>query len=142
MPKGKHLLIDCRGVSREVCLDDRRMLGALARAAERAGANVISQVRYRFGADSPPGFTAVVLLDESHCSVHSYADLGLIALDIFTCGTTDPAEVLKHLRAELDLGDASVREVPRFSAGPADRRTARPRVLTRGKRGVKPQLIP
>ena len=48
--------------------------------------NVISQVRYQFGHNSPPGFTAVVVLDESHCSCHTYADLGLIALDVFTCG--------------------------------------------------------
>ena len=27
-----------------------------------AGATVISQVRYRFGSESPPGFAAVVLL--------------------------------------------------------------------------------
>ncbi|NOX56154.1 MAG: adenosylmethionine decarboxylase [Planctomycetes bacterium] len=112
MQRGKHLLIDCRDVSRSVCLDDAAMLDAMARAAERAGATVISQVRYRFG--PPPGFTAVVVLDESHCSAHSYADLGLIALDIFTCGRTDPREVLRLLQEEIDLGTVSVREVARF----------------------------
>ena len=117
MHKGKHLLIDCCNVSREVCLDDRLMLGAMARGAERAGATVISQVRYHFGHNSPPGFTAVVLLDESHCSVHTYADLGLVALDIFTCGATDPAEVLAFIRAEVDLGDVSIRIMPRFATG-------------------------
>ena len=86
----------------------------MGRSAELAGATVVSQVRYKFGHDSPPGFTAVVLLDESHCSAHSYADLGLIALDIFTCGDTEPREVLRYLREELDLGDVSLREVPRF----------------------------
>jgi S-adenosylmethionine decarboxylase len=112
--KGKHLLIDCRNVRRDVCLDDRRMLATMAGASERAGATVISQVRYRFGSDSPAGFTAVVVLDESHCSVHTYADDGLIAFDIFTCGTTDPFEVLRYIRAEIDLGDIDVREIRRF----------------------------
>ena len=117
MHKGKHLLIDCENVSRELCLDDKTVLNALARAAECAGATVVSQVRYRFGHDSPPGFTAVVVLDESHCSAHTYADLGLIALDIFTCGTTEPRDVLRHLREELDLGDVHVREFVRFETG-------------------------
>jgi len=112
--KGQHLLADCRNVPRSVCLDDQRVLAAMARAAQRAGANVISQVRYRFGADSPPGFTAVVLLDESHVSVHTYADLGLLALDVFTCGSTNPLDVLKYLRSEIHLGDVSVRQVSRF----------------------------
>lgn len=114
MHKGKHLLIDCRNVSRDVCLDDRRVLAAMAVAAERAGATVISQVRYKFGADSPPGFTAFVMLDESHCSVHTYADLGLMAFDIFTCGTTDPRDVLAYIQTQVDLGDIDVRECRRF----------------------------
>ena len=114
MYKGKHLLIDCRNVAREVCLDDRKVMEVMARSAERAGATVVSQIRYKFGNDSPPGFTAVVMLDESHCSAHTYADQGLIALDVFTCGHTHPRDVLRYMREELDLGDVSIREVGRF----------------------------
>lgn len=114
MYRGKHLLIDCRNVSREVCLDDKAVLKAMANSAERAGATVISQVRYHFEHNSAPGFTAMVLLDESHCSAHSYADLGLIAMDIFTCGDTDPHTVLEYMQEELDLGDVSIRECGRF----------------------------
>ncbi|NCO57808.1 MAG: adenosylmethionine decarboxylase [Deltaproteobacteria bacterium] len=118
MQRGKHLLIDCQGVSRDVCLDDRGMLRAMAVAAERAGATVVSQVRYHFGHNSPPGFTAVVLLDESHCTAHTYADLGLIALDVFTCGSTEPRDVLAYLREEVDLGEVTIREVGRFPLEP------------------------
>lgn len=114
MYRGKHLLIDCRNVSYNLCLDDKAVLRAMARSAEKAGATVISQVRYHFEHNSPPGFTAMVLLDESHCSAHSYADLGLIALDVFTCGETDPYMVLQYMQEELDLGDVSVREFGRF----------------------------
>jgi len=88
----------------------------MARAAEKAGATVISQVRYKFGEDSPPGFAAVVLLDESHCSAHSYADLGLIAIDVFTCGQTDPRDLLRYICEEVDLGEFTVQEMNRFQA--------------------------
>lgn len=115
MYKGKHLLIDCRNVARELCLNDRLVLNVMARAAERAGATVVSQVRYKFGSDSPPGFTAVVVLDESHCSAHTYADLGLIALDVFTCGQTNPRDVLRYIREEIDLGEVTVTEQGRFT---------------------------
>lgn len=114
MHKGKHLLIDCRGVSRDVCLNDGLILNAMAAAASRAGATVLSQVRYHFGHDSPPGFTAAVLLDESHCTAHSYADLGLIALDVFTCGDTNPNDVLMYMREMVNLGDVTIQEVGRF----------------------------
>ena len=114
MHRGRHLLIDCREVPRSVCLDDQLMLDAMARAARRAGATVISQVRYRFGHDSAPGFTAMVLLDESHCSAHTYADLGQVALDIFTCGKTSPETILDHLLQEIDIGSITTRKLERF----------------------------
>ncbi|HNT86524.1 MAG TPA: adenosylmethionine decarboxylase [Candidatus Hydrogenedentes bacterium] len=114
MHKGKHLLIDCRNVSRELCLNDKLVLSVMARAAERAGSTVVSQIRYKFGSDSPPGFAAVIMLDESHCSAHTYADLGLIAMDVFTCGNTEPRDVLRYIREELDLGDVTITEMSRF----------------------------
>jgi S-adenosylmethionine decarboxylase len=120
--KGKHLLIDCQNVARALCLDDKRFLNVIARSAEQAGATVISQCRYKFGFDSPPGFTAVVMLDESHCSVHTYADLGLVALDIFTCGNTDPKDVFRYIQEQLDLGDVTIRELPRFEIHTYSRR--------------------
>ena len=95
-------------------MDDKRVLKAMAEGAEKAGATVISQVRYHFGHNSAPGFTAAILLDESHCTAHSYADLGLMALDMFTCGTTDPRDILAHMLEVLDLGDVSVQECVRF----------------------------
>jgi S-adenosylmethionine decarboxylase len=112
--KGQHFLIDCRNVSRDLCLDDKRFLAVMACAAERAGSTVISQIRYKFGSDSPPGFAAIIMLDESHCSAHTYADLGLIAMDLFTCGGTDPSHILRLIQEELDLGDITVRKIPRF----------------------------
>jgi len=114
LAKGRHLLIDCRGVPRVVCEDDARFLGVLAAGATHAGANVISQVRYRFGHNSPPGFTLAVLLDESHCTAHCYCESGQIAIDIFTCGDTDPWEILEYVRNNLDLGEVSATEVGRF----------------------------
>ncbi len=114
MEKGHHILIDCRNVPRDVCLDDGKMLDVMARSAAKAGMHVISQVRYHFGHNSAPGFTCVCLLDESHVSAHTYADLGLIALDVFTCGKTNPAQILEYMREELDLGDVTVKAMPRF----------------------------
>lgn len=114
MHKGQHLLIDCHNVSRDLCLDDQRWLETMAEGARRAGATVISQIRYQFGKGSPPGCTAIVMLDESHCSVHTYADFGLVAMDVFTCGSTNPLEIWEYVRSELGIEDARFRHLPRF----------------------------
>lgn len=118
MFKGKHLIVDCRKVPRELCLNDQLLLESLARAAEASGATVISQIRYKFGSDSPPGCTAIVMLDESHCSVHTYADLGLMAFDFFTCGRTDPQKIWSIIRSKLAIADATVHEHVRFQVEP------------------------
>ena len=53
------------------------------------------------GTTSPPGFAAVVLIDESHITAHCYADRGLLAVDCFTCGTTDPDQIADYLHERL-----------------------------------------
>lgn len=107
-------MIDCRGISHDLCLDDQRLMETLARSATAAGATVVSQIRYKFGAGSPPGCTAVVMLDESHCSVHTYADEGLMAFDVFTCGDTDPRQVWELTRRELGITGEEIRACARF----------------------------
>ena len=114
MHKGQHLLIDCHDVPRDVCLDDRRWLESMAEGARRAGSTVISQIRYQFGQDSPAGCTAIVMLDESHVSVHTYAELGLVAMDCFTCGSTNPMDIWTYVKSAMGLNDADIREVERF----------------------------
>jgi S-adenosylmethionine/arginine decarboxylase-like enzyme len=51
--------------------------------------------------DSIPGWTSVILIDESHYSSHSYTDRGLLALDIFTCGKTDPVPIMEYTIKEI-----------------------------------------
>ena len=42
------------------------------------------------GSTSPPGFAAVVLIDESHLTAHCYADRGLLAVDCFHLRSNRP----------------------------------------------------
>ena len=122
MARGKHLTVDCRNVPDQTVLDDKKMVETMAMAATKAGANVINTNRYHFGYDSPPGFTCVVLLDESHITAHAYYHLeedgkepiNLLAMDCFTCGSTSPMDVLKYIQEEIDLGDIKIVEMDRF----------------------------
>lgn len=52
--------------------------------------------------DTEEGFTSVILLDESHITAHSYTKRGLLALDVFTCGQTNPEIVAKYVKDELE----------------------------------------
>lgn len=115
MSKGTHVILDCFGVSSDVCLDDKLLLQIVVRAAESGGATIINTSRYRFGHNSPPGCTVFVMLDESHISVHTYADEGRMAIDVFTCGNnTDGRAIVEQLKKELQLDSCEEKQFNRF----------------------------
>lgn len=83
------------------------MLEVMRAAVQRSGAREVHAHVERFdGTVSPPGFAAVVLLDESHVSAHCYSELGWLAIDCFTCGTTDPSGIAD------DITEALVKAMP------------------------------
>ena len=65
------------------------------------------------GAHSPPGFAAVVLLDESHVSAHCYYGKGLLAIDAFTCGDGDPNLIIDIIQNKLSSEMKSIQQVSR-----------------------------
>ena len=57
--------------------------------------------------------TLVLILAESHLSIHTWPEESLIAIDLFSCGAIDGQRVLAELTAALRLEKASVTEVER-----------------------------
>jgi S-adenosylmethionine decarboxylase len=51
--------------------------------------------------NSPPGFTSIILIDESHVSSHCYSDKGWLAVDCFTCGSTNPVGIMQYISTEI-----------------------------------------
>jgi len=80
---GKHLIIEFFECSNEI-LDNLKFLEEkIPIAAEKAGATVIKSLFHKF---SPYGVTGVVVLAESHLSIHTWPEYGYAAVDVFTCG--------------------------------------------------------
>ena len=100
---GTHIFLDFTGYEAQVEEDGAWMLELLERAVAQSDArNVHANVVQFDGTVSPVGFAAVVLLDESHVSAHCYSDQGLLAVDCFTCGGTDPAVIADYIQNELN----------------------------------------
>ena len=108
-PSGRHLLLDLAGCD-PARLDDEAALRELAaRASCAAGATVLSVHSHRF---SPQGVTVVVLLAESHASLHTFPEAGLAFWDCFTCGEADPQQttaVIAEALGAAQLMDRTVR---------------------------------
>ena len=99
---GKHILLDCTEFFPTSSFDGNDMLELMQKAVNKSDAKEVhAHVEIFDGSTSPPGFAAVVLLDESHVSAHCYSDRGLLAIDAFTCGGTDPRFIIEELKQAL-----------------------------------------
>ena len=83
---GTHLLIDLWGASRLDELDT--VEAALRESAHVAGATVLHCHLHHFQPNG--GISGVLVLAESHISIHSWPERGYAALDVFMCGDCDP----------------------------------------------------
>lgn len=111
---GSHVLADISGSTSPLLNDGRGLEDLLSRAAESAGATVLSRHHHAF---APQGVTAVVVLAESHVSIHTWPEWGGATLDAYTCGPAN-AERLVDLIVE-GLAPTNVRRatVPRVVPG-------------------------
>jgi S-adenosylmethionine decarboxylase len=92
-------------------LTDAARVRAVARAAVAAGGGHVldeSLVRFPNGA-----ITLVLVLAESHLSLHTWPEELLVAIDLFSCGSIDGARVIDVLRSGLGLRDAAVQRIGR-----------------------------
>lgn len=84
---------------------------ALVKAVEISGANMVQSVIHEF---NPHGVSGVVVIEESHFSVHTWPEYGYCALDIFTCGNEiDYYSGLHYLKEKFKAKNFSVSEIKR-----------------------------
>ena len=81
---GAHFIASYKACDQDALLDIPHLLQAMLKAAEASGAQVLSYQIYEFPGG---GFTMVILLSESHASIHTYPEHGACFVDLFTCGT-------------------------------------------------------
>ena len=106
---GLHLLLDLYGARH--LADAAAIKIVLVEAAASAGAQVISAHVHAFAGKA--GVTGVVLLAESHISIHTWPELGLAAVDIFMCGAADVQKARASIEAALQPDRVHVTEVQR-----------------------------
>ena len=102
--RGSHAMMDiCNFYGDETKLGNI-VFDLMISAIKRTSMKIVHKHLEILNTDTPPGFTAFLSLDSSHISAHSYTsnDIALIAFDCFTCGKTNPLEVLQYIYIELN----------------------------------------
>jgi spermidine synthase len=92
---GTHLIIDLYGAIR---LDDIAFIEqTLTDCVTAAKATLLDMNLHHFTPNG--GVSGVAVLAESHISIHSWPEHKYAALDIFTCGSSEPHNAVEVLRA-------------------------------------------
>ncbi|MRJ02520.1 MAG: S-adenosylmethionine decarboxylase proenzyme [Epsilonproteobacteria bacterium] len=108
---GKHLLAEYYRCDEEAINDVGKVEQALIRAAEIAGATVIGSSFHRF---EPYGVSGVVVISESHLTIHTWPEYRFAAVDVFTCGDhVDPMKAHEYLKGVFGTENATVETILR-----------------------------
>jgi S-adenosylmethionine decarboxylase len=122
---GYHLILELEGCP-AAALDDRETVSrVMNEAVEASGATLIQPFFHQF---APQGVSGVVIISESHFSIHTWPEYGYAAVDIFTCGDQIDMDVAVETlrrgfgakalqkmlltRGMLDLPDEMIRHKP------------------------------
>ena len=108
---GKHLLLELKDCNKEALNNLDFLRSALVTAANECGATVLGESFHPF---HPQGVSGVVVIAESHLSIHTWPEYGYAAADIFTCGlSVQPERAAKVLIERLEARSHSVIELQR-----------------------------
>ena len=108
---GYHYVVEASGCDPEVLKDPNRIRQIFMNAAKAGNMEIKASDFFRF---SPTGVSGVVIVAESHISVHTWPEEGYAALDVYTCGEkADPENAVDYILEKFRAQYAHVSEVKR-----------------------------
>lgn len=108
---GRHLLVELFDCNANILNDPERIKDILTTAATVSGATILSTTLKTF---KPYGVSGVVIIAESHISIHTWPEYNYAACDIFTCGDKVwPEKGAEYLIKGFESKSSSVIEVKR-----------------------------
>lgn len=108
---GQHIILELFNCRKKELDDLRGVEKAMLKAAEAAKVHPVGKLFHKF---APQGVSGVVVIKESHLSIHTWPECHYAAVDIFTCGKNlQPEEAIKFLKRYFNSKKISVLEIGR-----------------------------
>jgi len=108
---GKHLLVELRDCRPGILDDLHAVREAMVDAAKAARATIVDVSFHEF---SPFGISGMVVIAESHLSIHTWPEYGYAAVDVFTCGEViRPEDAARFLIERFGSRNPSMVEMKR-----------------------------
>ncbi|CDQ18266.1 adenosylmethionine decarboxylase proenzyme [Halobacillus karajensis] len=114
---GRHVIAELWDCNESKLNDMSYIEQVFVDAALRAGAEVREVAFHKF---APHGVSGVVIISESHLTIHSFPEHGYASIDVYTCGDRiDPNIAAQFIVDALEAGKNETVEVPR-GMGPVE----------------------
>ncbi|RLF29149.1 MAG: spermidine synthase [Thermoplasmata archaeon] len=108
---GRHVIVEFYDCSPSILNDVTHIEKSMVEAAKKAGATVINSTFHHF---SPYGVSGVVVIEESHLSIHTWPEYRYASVDVFTCGESiNPWISYDFLKKAFKAGHGSAMEMRR-----------------------------
>ena len=108
---GTHLLVELRECNHEILISLEKVKGFMVAAAKHAKATIIDISFHEF---NPFGISGMIVIAESHLSIHTWPEYDYAAVDIFTCGEViNPQDAADFLIEKFESKNPSVIEMKR-----------------------------
>ncbi|MCX7902932.1 MAG: adenosylmethionine decarboxylase [Caloramator sp.] len=108
---GRHIIAEIYGCDAEILNDREKIEKIMVDAALMAGAEVREVAFHKF---SPLGVSGVVVISESHLTIHTWPELGYAAVDVFTCGDhINPWDACNYMTEQFGATHITATEVKR-----------------------------
>jgi S-adenosylmethionine decarboxylase len=108
---GQHSLFDLHDCDAGKLADRDVVREAMLEAVRQSGGTIVAEIFHQF---SPHGVSGVVVIAESHLTIHTWPERSFAAVDLFTCGTTlDHSKVESLVAAALGATRVDARTLPR-----------------------------
>jgi len=108
---GRQILAEFFNCNRDILNDSVKIELFMKKAALECGATIVSSSFHTF---NPHGISGVVVIAESHLTIHTWPEYGYAAVDVFTCGDlVNPQTAIQSLEQNLNAEKIEIKEFVR-----------------------------
>ena len=108
---GKHIIIEYYNCKNKILDNPKIIEKAMLDTAQEMKATIVT---YDFHHFSPYGVSGMIIISESHLSIHTWPEYNYAAVDLFTCGDEiDPWLGYNYLKKILQSENTSMSELKR-----------------------------
>ena len=94
---GRHAILDLSGCNPEIIGNNALVQEILCDAAQIAKITIVGDLERHF---EPNGYTAILLLEESHLSIHTWPEYNYVSVDLYSCNPDTDFEAVKDFLVE------------------------------------------